>query len=904
MQKTQAQVIRREDYRPPRHLVDRTVLRFDIADAATTVTAELALRRNPADGAGSADLVLDGTDPAAMELVHLAIDGRTLAGNEYRRDSDRLTVFGVPAACTLTVVTRIEPDRNTALEGLYRSGGMYCTQCEAEGFRRITFYPDRPDVMAAFTTTIVADASRYPTLLSNGNETARERLADGRVAVTWHDPFPKPSYLFALVAGDLAVIDDHYVTMSGRRVALRIFSEPHNIGQCGYAMDVLKRSMRWDEQRFGREYDLDIYMIVAVDSFNMGAMENKGLNVFNTAAVLARADTTTDAGFQRVETVVAHEYFHNWSGNRVTCRDWFQLSLKEGFTVFRDAEFSSDMGSRTLKRIESVSLLRSQQFAEDAGPMAHPIRPDSYMEIANFYTPTVYEKGAEVVRMLQTLLGRDGFRRGTDLYFSRHDGQAVTCEDFVRALEDANGVRLEQFRLWYSLAGTPVLVVREAFDAAAQRYTLTIGQRCPDTPGQRGKPPMHVPVAMGLLAPGGEELCGAAAGARAVRVGGGRAENPERDGTLILHVTEREQVFTFEPVAARPVASLLRGFSAPVKLDFERPLADLVFLAEHDVDGFSRFDAVQALGSRVVDDCRRDGVHTASLEALRGLFGRLLARALAARDDGEEKAVLAAMLALPGLAYLMELWTPVDVGALHAAREAVLAQLAADLADAFDAVLAANAQQGAYSPAAPDRARRALANRCLAYVAMRDDDAALASIERQLAADNMTDLAAAVRAAVDHPHARGDALRQRALADFIGRFRDEALVVDLWFSMQAGCDRPGGLARVVALEQHAAFDVRVPNKVRALYGAFSQGALANFHAADGSGYRFHAERVRRVDALNPQVAARLAKALVPWRRHEPVRAAAMRGALEELAARPLSRDVYELVTKALAEAAA
>ncbi|MEJ2132530.1 MAG: aminopeptidase N, partial [Gammaproteobacteria bacterium] len=485
-----------KDYEPPSYLVETTELRFELDEEATLVTSKLKVRRNPRAN-GSAELKLDGDE---LELVDISVDGRSLAGNEYRLDDESLTLFDVAEEATIGCTTRVNPKANTALEGLYLSGDMFCTQCEAEGFRRITFYPDRPDVMSRFRTTIIGDEMRYPVMLSNGNEVGRERLDDGRLSVTWEDPFPKPSYLFALVAGHLSMLEDRFTTMSGREVTLRIFSEPHNIDKCGYAMEALKRAMRWDEEVYGREYDLDIFMIVAVDTFNMGAMENKGLNVFNTSCVLADPKTTTDNGFKRVEAVVAHEYFHNWSGNRVTCRDWFQLSLKEGFTVFRDSEFSADMGSRTVKRIEGVDYLRSAQFVEDAGPMAHPVRPESYIEISNFYTLTVYEKGAEVVRMIHTLLGPERFRRGTDLYFERHDGQAVTTDDFVKAMEDANEFDLGQFRRWYSQAGTPVVKVESDYDAARKRLSLTLAQSCPATPGQDAKEPFHIPFALGLVA--------------------------------------------------------------------------------------------------------------------------------------------------------------------------------------------------------------------------------------------------------------------------------------------------------------------------------------------------------------------------------------------------------------------
>ncbi|MCZ6868779.1 MAG: aminopeptidase N, partial [Gammaproteobacteria bacterium] len=638
MKDGQPKAIHLKDYEAPNYLVETTELHFDLDEEATTVTSKLEVRRNP-QGSGSSELTLDGSD---LELVEVSIDGRALSGNEYRLEDETLTLFDVAEQAVIACTTRIDPKANTALEGLYLSGPMFCTQCEAEGFRRITFYPDRPDVMSRFTTTIVADDKRYPVMLSNGNEVARERTDDGRLSVTWEDPFPKPAYLFALVAGDLSMIEDRFTTMSGREVTLRIFSEPHNIGKCGYAMESLKRAMRWDEEVYGREYDLDVFMIVAVDTFNMGAMENKGLNVFNTSCVLADPKTTTDQGFKRVEAVVAHEYFHNWSGNRVTCRDWFQLSLKEGFTVFRDGEFSSDMGSRTVKRIEDVNFLRTAQFVQDGGPMAHPIRPDSYIEISNFYTLTVYEKGAEVVRMIHTLLGPEGFRRGTDLYFERHDGEAVTTDDFVAAMEDANEFDLGQFRRWYAQAGTPVVKVEREYDEKTRTLSLTLEQSCPPTPGQETKEAFHIPFALGLLSDDGREMLGASGRDNGFEVGiatHAQVDNPRGDGTLVLHLKDKTQRIAFDGVDAGARVSLLRGFSAPVRLEAERSADELRFLMLYDADGFARWDAGQEYYVRVlrgaVQEIQAGGTVTLD-EGLVETFRGLLDRALKAADDGEE----------------------------------------------------------------------------------------------------------------------------------------------------------------------------------------------------------------------------------------------------------------------------
>ena len=893
MKEAQPRAIRREDYAPPAWLVDTTDLRFELAPGVTTVTSRLQLRRNP-DGPGGA-LRLDGQ---GLELVSVALDGETLSSNAWTADDEALTLAELPDRCEVEIVTRIRPEENTALEGLYRSGGMYCTQCEAEGFRRITYYPDRPDVMARFRTTIVGDGAELPIMLSNGNEVARETLDDGRVSVTWEDPFPKPAYLFALVAGRLEHIEDRFTTMSGREVTLRIYTEPHNVDKVDYAMDALKRSMRWDEEVYGREYDLDIFMIVAVDDFNMGAMENKGLNIFNTSCVLATPETTTDQGFQRVEAVVAHEYFHNWSGNRVTCRDWFQLSLKEGFTVLRDAQFSADMNSPTIKRIEDVNFLRTMQFAEDAGPMAHPVRPDSFIEISNFYTLTVYEKGAEVVRMIRTLLGPERFRAGTDLYFERHDGQAVTCDDFVRAMEDASGIDLGQFRNWYAQAGTPRLAVRTRHDAAAREFEVVVTQSCPPTPGQPEKAPFHVPLALGLLDGDGREMLGAAGAANghAVALSGEvRAENPEGDGTLVVHLTEPETTLRFTGVDTVPALSLLRGFSAPVRLDVERDLDDLAFLVAHDSDGFARWDAAQAFYARVLLDrvAAPDGVWP---PVLFDVVGSLLAAAREAPEDGETRAMLAAMLTLPAEDYLGQLMDTIDVVGIHGAREGARRVLAERFAEDWRAVLRACESGTPYTADAVGFARRSLGNLALSYLPVVPGGTALAQA-RYDAADNMTDRLAALRAVV---WSDASEAAEALLADFHARYADLPLVIDQWFATQALAVHPGTLDRVRALVDHEAFDARNPNRIRSLVGAFCNQNPVCFHAADGSGYAFLADWVLDLDAANPQIASRLLTPLTRWRRHEPGRAAAMRRALERIRdGRELSPDVFEVVSKSL-----
>mgnify|MGYP005845515103 CR=1 FL=1 len=901
MKEAQPRAIQLSDYSVPPFLIDHTALRFELMEGETRVTSTLKLRRNPdaadaADAAGQkAPLVLDGQ---ALETISVAVDGEPLSSNAYAEEDDRLRIPSVPDAFELTTVTMIHPEANTALEGLYRSGGMYCTQCEAEGFRRMTWYLDRPDVMATFSTTIVGDPESLPVMLSNGNEVARETLDDGRVAVTWEDPFPKPAYLFALVAGTLEHIEDRFTTMSGREVTLRIYTEPHNVDKVDYAMDSLKRAMRWDEETYGREYDLDIFMIVAVDDFNMGAMENKGLNVFNTSCVLASPETTTDAGFQRVEAVVAHEYFHNWTGNRVTCRDWFQLSLKEGFTVLRDSQFSAAQNSPTMKRIEDVNVLRTAQFAEDAGPMAHPIRPDSYLDISNFYTLTVYEKGAAVVGMIHTLLGPERFRAGSDLYFERHDGQAVTCDDFVKAMEDASGIDLTRFRNWYSQAGTPVVEV--SAEHADDVLTLTIEQSCPPTPGQKDKKPFHIPVALGLLAPDGREMLGATGQGNGFDVqveGDAQTENPRGDGTLIAHVKEPRTVLRFRGVAEAPVLSFLRDFSAPVKVRMARSLEELAFLMVHDADGFARWDAGQDFYTRVLLSM----IETPDAEVpsmVEEVVSGLLEMAQSAPDDGEAKALLAAMLTLPAEDYLGLQMEVVAVDGIHAARKRLRAHLAARFATEWRALHAGNAAAAGYVPDATGFARRSLRNLALAYLTIADESGLRLAEQQYADADNMTDRLAALRTlAWSDDLTAADSL----LADFLARFRSEALVVDQWFATQALSTAPGTLDKVKALVDHEAFDPRNPNKIRALIGAFCNQNPVCFHAKDGSGYAFLTEWVIRLNASNPQMASRLLTPLTRWQRFDADRQAKMRAALQQIRdSGDLSTDVYEVVTKSLA----
>ena len=867
-----------EEYRPSEFLIDRTDLCFELDPRNTLVDAALELRRNPAATRGDGDLRLDGE---MLELEAIAIDGRDLQPSEYRHEQEGLVLHRVPDRFRLETRVRIRPVDNTALEGLYVSGDMLCTQCEAEGFRRITFYLDRPDVMAAFSTSLVGDRSVYPVLLANGNPVEKRELPDGRHLARWEDPFPKPSYLFALVAGDLKSVRDSYRTASGRNVNLLIHVEPENLDKCDHAMRSLKKAMRWDEERYGREYDLEVYNVVAVSHFNMGAMENKGLNIFNAKYVLARPDTATDADFQGIEGVIGHEYFHNWTGNRITCRDWFQLSLKEGFTVYRDQEFSSDMGSRGVKRIEDVRALQSRQFAEDAGPLAHPVRPESYIEINNFYTTTVYEKGAELVRMQANLLGPELFRNATDLYFERHDGQAVTTEDFVRCMEDASGRDLGQFRRWYSQAGTPELEVTGTYDAQAGIYDLLVRQSTPPTPGQARKEPQLIPLAVGLLDSDGHDL--------PLRLKGEtRATAP---GTRILELGASEERFRFLDVPERPVPSLLRGFSAPVKVRYDYSDEELMFLMAHDNDGFNRWNACQTLAVRILLALVADP-DARIPEGFLGAFRTAL------QDPGADRALLAEILSLPSESYLADQMETVDVDGIHRARETLKARIAAELHHDLLALIARSPEGDHYELTPEAIGRRSLKNLALGYLMSGDDRQARSLCQDQLAANrNMTDVVAALRLLVDD----GGAAGEQALTDFYDRWREDQLVLDKWFTIQATCPRADTLLRVRRLLSHPDYSISNPNRVRSLVGAFCMGNQHRFHAADGAGYGFLAERVLELDPINPQIAARLLQAMARWRRFDAARQGLMRAALERiLEVEDLSKDVYEVTSKSLA----
>jgi aminopeptidase N len=872
-----SQMTYRKDFKPYGWDLDRVRLRFDIEENATRVKTEIQVRRS-ASSSQPQDLVLDGQE---MELLAVELDGRALEPGDYSVTHDRLVIHSAPHEFTLSTTVLIRPAENTALEGLYPSGDFLLTQCEAEGFRKITYFPDRPDVMTRYEVIIVADSERYPVLLSNGNLVDSGAEGDGRHWVRWEDPFRKPAYLFALVAGDLAHIEDCFVTRSGREVTLRVYVDPENIGRCDHAMASLIKSMRWDEERFGLEYDLDIYNIVATNDFNMGAMENKSLNIFNARYVLASQDTATDADYQAIEGVIGHEYFHNWTGNRVTCQDWFQLTLKEGLTVFRDQEFSSDMQSRAVKRIQDVRFLRGHQFPEDAGPMSHPIRPDQYLEISNFYTMTVYQKGAAVIGMYHTLLGEEGFQKGMKLYFERHDGEAVTCDDFLAAMADANDVNLDRFGRWYGQSGTPEVTVESEYDEQNRTFKLELRQHTPPTQKQAEKQALVIPFAVGLLSRQGEEY--------PLQLTG---ETEPGDTTRLLLLEQEQQSFVFENVPSTPVPSLLRDFSAPVKLRYAWSDADLATLMAHDTDPFMRWEAAQLLAQNaILEQCERraDGLPMRLDEALLEAFGALL------NDNASDPALLAEALMLPGEDYLAEQMDEVDVDGIHAARQFVRQRLAHELEPLFRRRYDALNDDSPYDNAPASIARRSLKNVCLSYLAENAGGSVVAEQQIQ-ASDNMTDTLAAIKSLV----MAGAAAAIPALKAFELRWIDDALVMDKWFIMQA--IRPGErtLDTVRALMGHPAFSLTNPNKVRSLIGAFAMLNPTGFHARDGSGYRFHADQVVALDALNPQVASRMASAFNRWKRYDEKRRVLMRTELERIASTEgLSPDVFEIVSNAL-----
>jgi aminopeptidase N len=873
------QTIYRKDYTPPSYLVDTVELGFDLDPARTIVANRMTLRRNP--GSAQREIELYGED---IELVALRMNGKTLGKRDYFVEGSLLRIPNAPDAVTLEIESLTVPEKNTTLSGLYVSNGNFFTQCEAEGFRRITYFPDRPDVMAKYTVMLRADKEKFPVLLSNGNLIEEGDLGDGRHYAKWEDPFPKPSYLFALVAARLVCQEEKFRLADGREALLQVWVEDGNLDKTDHAMQSLKNSIRWDEERWNLELDLDRFMIVAVGDFNMGAMENKGLNIFNTKFVLANPRVATDVDFQGIEAVVGHEYFHNWTGNRVTCRDWFQLSLKEGLTVFRDQEFSADMvgtdTGRAVTRIDQVRTLRQAQFPEDAGPMAHPVRPDSFVEINNFYTVTVYEKGAEVVRMYQTLLGREGFRKGMDLYFERHDGQAVECDDFRMAMADASGRDLTQFERWYSQAGTPVVRAETSYDAQSQTYTLTLAQDCPATPGQPDKQPFHIPVAVGLLGAGGSDLPLTLAG-------------EDAGTTAVLELTEPEQTFVFTGVTEQPTPSLLRDFSAPVVLEYDYTDNELLHLFSNDSDPVNRWEAGQRLSMgrllKLTEVAAAGGTMNLDdtyIDAMRKMLG----------DVSLDPAFREQALLLPTETMIAEQMEVVNPMAIHMARQFVRADIGARLRDELLEQYDANQTPGEYSPDAGSAGRRGLKNLALAYLAAAPDDESIALAQKQFdEAGNMTDRVAALNALI---HARAPSV-QDALDQFYREFENEALVIDKWFAMQASASTTD-VAKVRELMRHRAFNLRNPNRARSLISSFAMANPVQFHAPDGSGYQFWAEQVIALDKLNPQVASRLSRAMDRWRRYSPELQVQMQNALQQVAGqKKLSNDVREVVGKAL-----
>lgn len=855
-----------KDYQAPAFKVKHIDLTFRIFEEKTLVTATMRFKKNHE---GQQDLILNGEH---VKLHTISLEGQMLEeGKDFTVDDEKL-VIPCPSfdEFTLDIENEIDPGSNTRLEGLYRSGGNWCTQCEAEGFRTITYYPDRPDVLATFKVKIIADKNLCPVLLSNGNLIEEGETDGGRHYAIWHDPFPKPCYLFALVAGQLEYIEDTFTTMKGREVLLRIYVRDGDQDQCWHAMESLKRSMKWDEEKYGREYQLDRFNIVAVSDFNMGAMENTSLNIFNTALVLAHPETATDTDFDRVESVIGHEYFHNWTGNRVTCRDWFQLSLKEGLTVFRDQEFSADMGSRGVKRIDDVQALRRMQFPEDAGPLAHPVRPDNYIEINNFYTMTVYEKGAEVIRMQHALLGEETYRKATDLYFDRYDGMAVTCDDFVKCMEDASGQDLTQFKLWYSQAGTPEITAKCNYDEEARRFTLELSQNVPETPGQTNKKPMHIPVRVGLLGPNGDDLI----------------------DEQILHLKETNQTFTFDNIASRPVPSILRGFSAPVKLKTDLSDDDLRFLMVHDSDGFNRWESGQIYALRMMNemiDLAGKGFSEPVSPDFIGSFGALLDQA--SRPDAD-KALLACALSLPDVSIIGQQRRVVDPAVIHEIREQVKESVAKTHHDKIKKLYHDNLSDATFHSTPEAMAQRRLQNTLLRYL----DDPALAKRQYD-EANNMTDRMAALSVLVDSDAPE----REAALADFYGRFKDYELVVNKWFSLQASAVRPDVLSDIRNLKEHPDFTIKNPNRVRSLFAAFAMNNPVYFHDASGKGYAFLGEAIVELNKINPQIASRLLGPMREWRRYTPDRQEKMRTVLQNISELPdLSPDVFEIVSKTLA----
>jgi len=898
------------DYSVPDYWIDKTQLRIDLQDDITLVSASLQIRRNSQVDSECRALVLQGVD---LELRKLTLNGKVLDGSDYTVDKENLIVHNVPKNFTLDCVTAIKPQENTSLVGLYQSKGVYCSHCEPQGFRNITYYLDRPDVMSEFTTTLVAEKEQFPVLLSNGNLVDQgivDNLPDAnnqplRHWATWHDPFKKPAYLFAMLAGDLEVIEDLFTTFSGRKVVLRIFADSKDLSKCHHAMATLKQAMRWDEVVYGREYDLDIFMIAAIADFNIGAMESKGLNLYRADCLLVDPRVTIDTDIRYIEEVVAHEYFHNWSGNRVTCRDWFQLSLKEGFTTYRGFQFCADRGSAAVKRIEEVNFIRSTQFAEDASPLAHPIRPESYRAIWNFYTSTVYQKGAEVIRMLATMLGPENFRRGTDLFFQRHDGQAATTEEFIAAMESASSRDLSQFKRWYSQAGTPKVELKGEYNVERKQFTLAVKQTCPTIPECQVKKPFHIPLVVSLF---GQESALPLTLKAACDDESQSMPRPTRtqDQTeMVLEVTEPEQTFVFEQVNENPVPSLFRYFSAPVKWSYDYSQEDLVLIMRLASNGFCRWEASQILWTNIIHQTLHDqdvgneiAIPAEIIELYRSILQGVQRRAL--MDQG----LVAQLLRLPSEMYLSELLEePIDVVAIHNARRAVKKQLAMALKESFQQLYDCYHLEEPVSISPDAMAGRALRNLCLAYLVETDDPLWVENCYQQfLSANNMTDTIAALACLVNSDAAGAESPKQQALAAFYDKWQHEPLAINQWLTVQARCLLPSTLSRVQVLVEHPAFDIKSPNQVRSLIGEFCNDNLVNFHHQDGSGYRFLVDQVIVLNDINPHMASRtLARSpLINWQRYDRQRQELMNSQLQRLQALPtLSREVFEVVDKCL-----
>ena len=862
-----------KDYTVPEFLITQTNLHFDLSAGDTQVRSQLTIHRNPACAKTNPDLTLVGEE---LILESISLNGKALTPQQYTLTDKTLNIPGLDGEFTIDITNRINPAKNTALSGLYQSNDMLCTQCEAEGFRRITWFLDRPDVMSTFSVTLAADKSKYPILLSNGNRTEHITLDNEQHQASWHDPFPKPAYLFALVAGDLACLKDNFTTCSGRNISLEVYVEEQDLDKTDHAMQSLKEAMRWDEKAFGREYDLDLYMIVAVSHFNMGAMENKGLNIFNTKYVLASTQTATDTDFENIEAVIGHEYFHNWSGNRVTCRDWFQLSLKEGFTVFRDQQFTAHQTSNAVKRINDVNMLRTHQFAEDAGPLSHPIRPASFVEINNFYTLTIYEKGAEVVRMLYTLLGEKLFRKGSDLYFKRHDGQAVTTEDFVKAMEDVSAKDLTQFKHWYSQAGTPVVNVETHFDAATNSYSITFDQQCKAPSDQATNEPFHIPITIGLLDNVGKEII---------------LSNQLTSTTLEL--IKSEQTFTFEGIDAEPTPSILRQFSAPIKLNQQLSFEQQIRLFQHDSDTFNRWEAGQNCLSGLIfsaaDAIQNKQTPKAIPQTIVDTFKTVLQQPL------NDLAYQTQLLSLPSKAYLAEQMDVIDIETLYQAHHFIKQSLV----DALRPLWLSNYKSNHCPDAgnsAVDIAQRSFKNLCLDYLMASIGPDTNLCTQQFINANNMTDQIAAL-GQISYLNKK---VSGQYFSAFYEQWKNEDLVIDKWFSLQASSERDGALQDVLQLQNHPDFDIKTPNRVRSLIGAFAMGNPLHFNAADGSGYKFIADSIIKLDAINPQIAARLAGSLSRWKKFDSQRQELVKQQLSRIQSQSaLSNDVLEIVNRSL-----